>query len=373
MISMQSLRRFFLPPRALGHYVARLYVSRFLGILLGLVTVLQLLDMLAQQDAIMSAEGATFFDSMGQYLAWRSPQIISQFTPFSALLATLLVLGALNQHSEIIVMKASGLSAQRILWPMGLVSIGIAMVHFLFNETYMVQTSAKLQYWQDNEYAVDLPPPPEYAVRARLVENNTMVLVGSVNRTGGATFLDKISLYDLDDQGNVTSLARANFAVHNNGEWTLFEVRRFDPQTHRLELIDNMPWDLNIDPERFLLATVNPDHVSVITLWRAIVRLKAEGVPTDALLSSFFHKFSMPAATLLMPLLGALAGFGVHRGGTLLIRAVAGMALGFAFFVADNFMLAMGEFGVAPPFLAATAPIFLFASLGFAVLFYTEE
>ena len=74
-----------------------------------------------------------------------------------------------------------------------------------------------------------------------------------------------------------------------------------------------------------------------------------------------------------MPLLGAVAGFGIHRAGTLLIRVVIGMALGFTFFIADNFMMAMGEFGVAPPFLASGAPIILFTTVGLAVLFYTEE
>ncbi len=74
-----------------------------------------------------------------------------------------------------------------------------------------------------------------------------------------------------------------------------------------------------------------------------------------------------------MPLLGAIAGFGIHRAGSLLLRVVTGMALGFTFFVADNFMIAMGEFGVAPPFLAATAPFLLFLTVGMAVIFYTEE
>ena len=71
--------------------------------------------------------------------------------------------------------------------------------------------------------------------------------------------------------------------------------------------------------------------------------------------------------------LAAVAAFGVSRGGNLVIRLVFGMALGFSFFVADNFMLAMGEFGVAPPFLAAWAPFFLFMLVGYTVIFHTEE
>ena len=74
-----------------------------------------------------------------------------------------------------------------------------------------------------------------------------------------------------------------------------------------------------------------------------------------------------------MPLLGAVAGFGLARSCPLFARAVFGMALGFAFFVVDNAALAMGSFGGYPPFLAAWAPFVLFFLLGETVLVRTEE
>jgi len=55
------------------------------------------------------------------------------------------------------------------------------------------------------------------------------------------------------------------------------------------------------------------------------------------------------------------------------LRAVIGMFLGFAFFVADNFMVAMGGFGSVPPLLAAWAAFLLFFLIGETVLFRTEE
>ena len=36
------------------------------------------------------------------------------------------------------------------------------------------------------------------------------------------------------------------------------------------------------------------------------------------------------------------------------------MGLGFSYFIADNFALAMGNFGAYPPLLAAWGPFFLF-------------
>jgi lipopolysaccharide export system permease protein len=49
------------------------------------------------------------------------------------------------------------------------------------------------------------------------------------------------------------------------------------------------------------------------------------------------------------------------------------MALGFAYFVIDNFALAMGNFGAYPAWLAAWAPFGLFLLIGETVLVRTEE
>ena len=97
------------------------------------------------------------------------------------------------------------------------------------------------------------------------------------------------------------------------------------------------------------------------------------GRPTGALEAGLWHKISGPLSVLLMPLLAGVAAFGLARSGQLFLRVVLGMALGFAYFVADNFALAMGNFGAYPPALAAWAPFLLFLLIGEAVLIRTEE
>ena len=99
----------------------------------------------------------------------------------------------------------------------------------------------------------------------------------------------------------------------------------------------------------------------------------AAGRRTSELEGEWWHKISGPLSALLMPLLGAVAAFGLARSGQLFVRAVIGMALGFAYFVVDNAALAMGNFGGYPPFLAAWAPFVLFALIGETVLIRTEE
>ena len=371
-MSLRSLRRMLMPSRTLARYMVKMQLGRFMGILLGLTAVLQFLDLLGASDDILKAEGATWV-SIFSYVSMRAPQLISQFAPFAALLASLLTLATLNQHSEVVIMKSAGLSAHRILLPLGLASFVIAAGHFLFNETIVVHGNAELEYWQENNYAVDLPPNTNLAGRVWIKEDNLIILVESVSRSGNRTVLDKVSIYERDQAKRLTAMVKADFAWYQNGKWTLHEARRFDTKSHELTIKPVQDWDIPTKPDRFMALTVKANHVSLLTLWSSMQRLQKEGIPTDRLMASFLQKIAGPAATLLMPLLAAVAAFGVHRAGSLVLRLVIGMALGFSFFVADNFMLAMGEFGAAPPFLAAWAPFFLFLLLGYAVIFHTEE
>ncbi|WP_211332229.1 LPS export ABC transporter permease LptG [Eilatimonas milleporae] len=362
-----------IPSRTLSRYMVRLFLSRFLGILIGLTAILQILDLLATADDVMAADGATW-SSIASYVALRLPQLADQFTPFVALLASLLTLATLNQHSEVVVMKATGLSAHRILSPLGFACFFIAVSHFLFADRIVSPARATLDYWADNDFAVDLPLSSETVRRLWMNEDSTLILVDRASRSsGGRVILDGVTLFERDARGRLVAVVRADFAWHQNGRWTLHEVRRFDAGDHLLSSAASIDWGISTPPDRFLALKINPDHVTLATLWHAMEELQDEGLPTDRLMASLYQKIAGPAATILMPLLAGVAAFGAHRRGGLVLRVIFGMALGFAFFVADNFMLAMGEFGVAPPLLAAWAPFFLFLILGYAVLFLSEE
>jgi lipopolysaccharide export system permease protein len=128
-----------------------------------------------------------------------------------------------------------------------------------------------------------------------------------------------------------------------------------------------------LSPERIDLQSVDPDSQSFWELSETIDAFEAAGRNTNEMRAKWWHRLSGPLSALLMPLLGSVAAFGLARSGQLFVRAIIGMALGFAYFVVDNAALAMGSFGGYPPFLAAWAPFFLFLLLGETVLIRTEE
>ena len=130
---------------------------------------------------------------------------------------------------------------------------------------------------------------------------------------------------------------------------------------------------VGVEPSRFTLAKVDPTERDFVALHQEIGALQAAGRPTEEARTGWWHKISGPLSTVLMPLLAATAAFGLARSGRVLLRATVGMALGFAYFMADNFSLALGNYGAYPPFLAAWAPFFLFLLIGEFVLIRQEE
>lgn len=351
-------------------YIAKTFAVRFIVLFAGVAIVLQALDLLAQSGDVLAGDGASI-GSLWRYALLRFPQILSELPPFTALLATLVTFSALAQHGEIVTMLSAGMSTFRIVLPMIAIAGIIALAHFLFNEAVLVDANVELDDWKHNDYAVTVQPLPPPASNTWAIDGDTLIRVGAVTR--GGTILDQVTLYERDADANVVLTVSANFAAYVKGTWTMFDVTSFSVSDHTLAREPMRAWNTKLPPDRFLALAVQPSKVSFLELWRTTQELVAEGHSVTRLRSWLNQKIAGPMASLLMPLLGVLAGFGVARSGLMFIRIAIGMALGFGFFVIDNLLLALGEFGTLPPFLAAWAPIMLFLLIGLTVIVYVEE
>jgi len=353
-------------------YVGRLFLVRLLAFLIGLVAILQTLDLLKESDNILAVPGATSAQIL-LYLQLRLPQLINQFTPFALLLATLTTLVTLAQNSEIVILKAAGLSPHAILRPLFAVGLAVACVHFLFAELVVAPTTDRLKTWQDADYALNPPDPHQGSGHLWVTDGPSIISADAVTVSKDTLILNTVEIYRRDARGNIQQVTNARRAVLLNKRWTLQEVRIVTLPDGKVQHFGHLDWNTTIPAERFIAVAIEADRVSYWRLSHAVRELSAGGHATSALQASLYHKISGPLSSAIMPLLGSVAAFGLARSGGLFLRVVIGMALGFAFFVADNMMLALGQFGATPPLLAAWAPLVLFFLIGEAVLFRTEE
>ncbi len=360
----------FFPSRTVSFYMAKLFLTRGLAVLAMLVLVLQALDLLSESDKILSAAGNGQAQLL-TYVSLRIPEIIQRFLPFSILLGTLIAFMSLNQNSEVIAMKASGLSAHQVLAPFVVASLGVALVAFAFNERVVTRAAATLNRWQAVDYAA-MPSGHDGQTNVWVKSGDDLIHADVATGRGANTLLTRIAVYDRNG-GVMKSIVTADTARPVAGGWEMTNARLFDVTTGVRSMLGTITVAPNVRPDQFTLNSVDPAGLSFGELNQAIDDLDVAGRPTDALKAALWHKLSGPLSTVLMPLLAAVAAFGLARSGRLFVRAVIGMALGFAYFVADNFGLAMGNLGAYPPLLAAWGPFLLFLLIGEAVLIRTEE
>jgi lipopolysaccharide export system permease protein len=362
----------FFPSRRLALYMVRLFVTRSLGVLVALVLVLMTLDLLGESGKILAVPGNGDAE-LWRYVSLRLPLLTSRFLPFSVLLGTLIAFVGLNQHSEVVAMKAAGLSAHQILAPLVIASIGVAAALFAFNETVVVNSARIVNAWSDNDYR-PIPPDRGILTNVWVLNGEDLVRAGIVNGRGARLVARQLRIYDRNG-GVLQRVVAADRAVPRpaSGDWLLENVRTYDANMNVVRSEPRMISLRGVTPDQLTLAKVDPTELDYWTLKKRIGELEAAGRPTDEARAGLAHKVSGPLSTLLMPLLAAVAAFGLARSGQVLLRACLGMALGFAYFVADNFSLAMGNAGAYPPLVAAWAPFLLFLLIGETVLVRTEE
>ncbi len=360
----------FLPSRRIALYMAKLFLSRSLAVLVMLVMVLMALDLLGESGKILAVAG-NGEPELWHYVSLRVPMLASRFLPFAILLGTLIALTSLNQNSEVVAMKAAGMSAHQVLAPMILASILVAAIAFAFNETVVVRAARTADAWTGADYR---PIPPDSGVISNVWarDGEQLVHVDIVAGRGADVRLEGVTIYQRSN-GTLVGMIDAKVARQRPGGWRLFDTRTYDTSMNvvrRQATLDTLD---RVEATRFTLAKINPAGQSFGSLDRAITDLDRAGRPTAEARTGWWHKISGPMSVILMPLLAGLAAFGLARSGQVLLRAAIGMALGCTSFLVDNLSLALGNVGAYPPTLAAWAPFLLFLFIGEMVLVRSEE
>lgn len=360
----------FMPSRQLALYAARLFLTRSFAVLVLLVMVLMMLDLLGESAKILAVPG-NGEAQLWQYVSLRVPLLVARFLPFSVLLGALITFTGLNQNSEVISMKAAGLSAHQILAPMILASFGVAVALFAFNETVVVKSARVVNAWSDVDYHA-IPPDSGIQSNVWLLDGNDLVHAKLVGGDGPTSQLRGVTIYDREGT-TVTRIIDSPRAVVSGTGWRLEQAKAYDSKTRRTVTLPTLQAMEGVTPVQFKIAKVDPNELNFFELKRAIDEMEASGRPSEEARTGWWHKLSSPLSTMLMPLLAATAAFGLARSGKVLMRATIGMALGFAYFVADNASVALGNYGTYPPFIAAWAPFLFFLMLGELVLVRQEE
>ena len=356
-------------PFLLDRYMARLFIGRFLALLVGLSALIVLLDLLANADQVLETEagdGTALF----RYTALRLPQIMSDTVIFAVLLAALMTLGALARHHELVALKSVGMSQFQLLAMLLPASLVIVVAHFFLLDQLVPNSIYQLRSWGVGDYGEQSDNDQESSV-TWIREGSDIVRVGFVHV--GEESLTGVTIFRRNNRGNVIEQITADSARYRNGKWTLYEVERFMVAEGETTYSDHLFWGSQIPPSMFASLSAHPRELS----WRELTRFvddQSLGNRPQYFYQTWLHKkLAGPLGSIIMIIIAIPLAQRFRRDSSSAPMFIIGVAIGFMYFVLDGWSFTTGEAGLLPPLIAAWAPNLIMTIIAGSIAFQFER
>jgi LPS export ABC transporter permease LptG/LPS export ABC transporter permease LptF len=365
-------------PRILDEYVLREFLNTFSLVLAGFVMLMLVFTFFELIGDILRNHVA--LPLIGAYLINLAPSMIYQITPLAVLIAVLVIFGVLNRNSEIVAMKATGVSLYRLVVPIVSIATILTVGLFLFDQFYLPQANRR----QEALHNVIKGRPPQTVLRP---EENWIFgqpRAGEPSRIFYYQFFDpdrnqfaNLSLFEFDP--STFALSRRIFAARAvwnpaTGSWLFLNGWQRDftgaDITIFREFQQTIFSEIHEEPGYFKKESLQAQEMNFGQLDRYIGDLGQSGFDTVKLRVALWHKLAYPFATVIMAVLAIPFALSMGRRGSLTGIAVA-IAVALAYWVVDGLFGAMGNVNYLPAPLAAWAADVLFGLVGGYLLLRT--
>ena len=128
-------------PRIIDEYIVREFATLFVLVLAGFVLLLIVFTFFDLLGDILRNHVALAI--VGEYLLNLTPSMLYLTAPLAVLIAVLVTFSVLNRNSEIIAMKATGISLYRLVIPVVSLAACLAVCLFLFDQYYLPQANRR--------------------------------------------------------------------------------------------------------------------------------------------------------------------------------------------------------------------------------------
>lgn len=360
-------------PKLLDYYVSSLFVKivglAFFG-LLGIFYISTFIDL---SDKLF--KGQTTTGMMAQYFYYATPQFVFYIIPLSVLITCMVTIGILTKNSELVVMKACGISLYRVAAPLVVFATLASGLMFLLQEQVLAYANRRAEALR-HEIRGGSPRTFDVVNRKWLVARDNDIY-NYVFYDPRRKELDGLSVYQFREGtaglATRTYVGRALFAPQaglnlwktSNG-W----VREFGKTGETTQYATFPERDLTLEPPDYF-ATESPDadRMTYLQLRRYIGDLRASGFNVVPQTVALHRKLSFPFVSLIMTLIAVPFAVTTGRRGALYGIAV-GMVLAVVYYFTNNLFGAIGSAGMLAPMLAAWAPNLIFGA-GAAYLLLT--
>jgi LPS export ABC transporter permease LptG len=365
--------QFELPrPNLLDLYVARTYVRMLAICIVGIMGLFYISTFLDKSDKLF--KGQITLTTLLQFLWWQTPQFLYYIIAIAVLLAAIVTIGLLTKNSELIVMRACGISIYRTAVPLLIFAVIASGLLFAFEERVLAVSNRRADYLN---HIIKGGSPQTFDVV------NRKWLVGR----GGEIY--HYQYYDrLRKELNALSVLRFDPATMALLQRTFATQAAYAPRGAN----DPEPWEasggwirvlagpqvkhystfsgirLAIEPaDYFETEAPEPRRMNYAQLRSYIDELKTSGYNVSGHEVELHRKLAFPLVTLVMTLIAVPFAVTTGKRGAMYGIGV-GIVLALVYWTAISVFAAFGASGLMAPTLAAWAPNLLFGATALYLL-----
>lgn len=337
--------------RILSGYLLRTVIAAAAIVLLALLALAGFIEFVGQLDD--TGTGDYTLGGAVLYAALRLPLLSVEMLPMAALLGALLGLGGLAAHSELVAMRAAGISARRLSGAVAISGVVLAVIGAALGEFIA-------------------PPLDQFARKYRNSARNETDLVGQRStwvRDGNTIFnVERISselefggvfVFEVGPDLALESVGHADRAGLDADErWVLenFQQTRFTPERIAGDVEPRSVQEHNLNAELLGIAALKPSSLSLRGLVDYLRYLKTNRLDATAYQTEFWNRVANAVSIVLMPMLAIGFVFGSLRRAGAGARLLVGVLVGLAYFLVSRTLANSGQVFNLDPFIVAWAP-----------------
>ena len=353
----------------LFRYVSREILVTSLFVLLALLALFGFFDLIRELDDL--GKGSYRLPAMLGYVGLSLASHAYVLLPAAGLIGTLFALARMSEHSEITVMRASGLSLRQLALHVAGAGMAIALATVAMGEFITPFTE---------EAAKDLRLKATRSIVARefrsgfwVKDDRSFVNIQDVTPE---TELLNLRIYEFDPQFRLLAISRAEKGTYKSANrWQLsnVELTRFDGNNAVLQRIPQAVWNSVLTPDILSVLKIVPERMSALNLRSYIEHLHENRQKATRYEIAFFGKFFNPLSAMVMMILAIPFALVSARAGGVGAKIVSGIMIGLALYFGTRLFSHVGLLNDWPPAFAAGAPVLIAMALAFWMLRRAEK
>lgn len=305
------------------------------------------------------------------FVLLRLPGRMYELMPIAMLIGTLYALSTLARHSEITVLRASGLSTRRLLATLFIAAGGFAVLTFVVGE--FVAPPAEKAARQLRLKATSALLAQEFRTGLWIKDDKTFVNVRAVTPE---TRLLGVRIYAFDESAQLRSVSEAAAGDYVPPDsWRLSDVVRtvLDGDVARVERVPELVWRSALNPDILAVLLVKPESMALTHLTAYVRHLAENKQKTGRYEIALWKKLIYPLASLVMVALALPFGYTHNRVAGVSLKIFAGVMIGVFFHMLNGLFSNLGVINSWPPLSSAVAPSALFLVAAMGMIWWVER